>query len=277
MRGIWNDAFMPLLLLDLDNTLIDRDGAFLDWAETFVADHGLPRTALAWLTAIDGGGYVPRETVLGAARRRYRLDVPLTRLRDDYQTAMVKHARCPSSHVEALLAARRAGWTLGIVSNGDAEHQLAKIFGTGLDGLVDGWVVSGEVGHAKPDPELFRIAARRCGVPPRGTWAARTWMIGDHAPADIAGAEVTGLRSVWLRHGRPWAERHYRPTAVADSLPEAVALALAAETDQPAAGPVPADAPSGEQPRQATAAVPPPGRPGADNRVQAQAQFPADA
>src|SRR5581483_1645620 len=92
MRGIWNDAFMPLLLLDLDNTLIDRDGAFLDWAETFVADHGLPRTALPWLTAIDGGGYVPRETVLGAARRRYRLDVPLTRLRDDYQTAMVKHA-----------------------------------------------------------------------------------------------------------------------------------------------------------------------------------------
>lgn len=34
---------MPLLMLDLDNTLLPRDAAFTAWAEDFLARHRLPR------------------------------------------------------------------------------------------------------------------------------------------------------------------------------------------------------------------------------------------
>ncbi|WP_211785967.1 HAD family hydrolase [Kitasatospora atroaurantiaca] len=219
---------MPLLLFDLDNTLLPRDAAFRAWAQDFLDEHRLPPGDLSWFTTIDGGGYVPRGTVLGAIKRRYGLDHSTELLLAHYRRGINSHIHCPASHIDALHTARAAGWTLGIVSNGGTRPQLEKIRRTGLGPLVDGWVISEEARCLKPDPQIFEIAAQRCGVPPTADWTSHTWMIGDYAPADIAGAEVTGLRSVWLHHGRPWAESGYRPTLSAAGLPEAVGLVLTA-------------------------------------------------
>ncbi|MEU8920897.1 HAD-IA family hydrolase [Kitasatospora sp. NPDC048545] len=219
---------MPLLLFDLDNTLLPRDAAFRAWAQDFLSEHDLPPGDLDWFVTLDGGGYVPRSTVLSAVRRRYGLDVSADFLLAHYRRGINSHIHCPPRHIEALRAAREAGWTLGIVSNGGTRPQLEKIRRTGLGPLVDGWVISEEADCVKPDPLIFELAAQRCGVAPTGNWAEHTWMIGDHAPADIAGAELTGLRSVWLHHGRPWAENGYRPTLKAAGLPEAVGQVLAA-------------------------------------------------
>ncbi|WP_052681652.1 HAD family hydrolase [Saccharothrix sp. ST-888] len=221
---------MPLLLFDLDNTLLPRDAAFLAWAQDFLDENRLPAGDLSWFATIDGGGYVPRSTVLGAAKRRYGLDHSLEFLLAHYRRGINAHIHCPASHIAALQSARAAGWTLGIVSNGSTKPQLEKIHRTGLDPLVDGWVISEEARCVKPDPQIFEIAARRCGVMPTRDWTSHTWMVGDYGPADIAGAEVTGLRSVWLHHGRPWAEDGYRPTISAAGLPEAVGLVLSART-----------------------------------------------
>ncbi|MFH9351361.1 HAD family hydrolase [Kitasatospora sp. NPDC017646] len=219
---------MPLLLFDLDNTLLPRDAAFRAWAQDFLSEHHLPPGDLDWFVTLDGGGYVPRSTVLSAVRRRYGLDASVDFLLAHFRRGINSHIHCPPRHIEALRTARAAGWTLGIVSNGGTRPQLEKIRRTGLGPLVDGWVISEEADCVKPDPLIFELAARRCGIRPIGDWAAHTWMVGDHAPADIAGAELAGLRSVWLHHGRPWAENGYRPTLKAAGLPEAVGLVLAA-------------------------------------------------
>ncbi|MFF1902442.1 HAD family hydrolase [Kitasatospora sp. NPDC058218] len=219
---------MPLLLFDLDNTLLPRDAAFRAWARDFLTERGLPSGDLDWLVTIDGGGYVPRSTVLSATQRRYGLDDSLDFLLAHYRRGINSHIHCPSRNIDALRAARAAGWTLGIVSNGSTRPQLEKIRRTGLGPMVDGWVISEEAECVKPDPLIFEIAAQRCGIAPTGDWASNTWMIGDHAPADIAGAELAGLRSVWLHHGRPWAEPGYRPTLKAIGLPEAVGQVLSA-------------------------------------------------
>ncbi|WP_188305879.1 HAD family hydrolase, partial [Streptomyces sp. CBMA123] len=219
---------MPLLLFDLDNTLLPRDAAFRAWAQDFLSEHRLPPGDLDWFVTLDGGGYVPRSTVLSAVRRRYGLDASAEFLLAHFRRGINSHIHCPARNIEALRTARAAGWTLGIVSNGGTRPQLEKIRRTGLGPLVDGWVISEEADCVKPDPLIFEIAARRCGIRPVGDWTAHTWMVGDHAPADIAGAELAGLRSVWLHHGRPWAEIGYRPTLKAAGLPEAVGLVLAA-------------------------------------------------
>ncbi|MFG2847399.1 HAD family hydrolase [Kitasatospora sp. NPDC048296] len=219
---------MALLLFDLDNTLLPRDAAFRAWAQDFLSEHHLPPGDLDWFVTLDGGGYVPRSTVLSAVRRRYGLDASVEFLLAHFRRGINSHIHCPPRNIEALRAARAAGWTLGIVSNGGTRPQLEKIRRTGLGPLVDGWVISEEADCVKPDPLIFEIAAQRCGVRPTGDWTAHTWMVGDHAPADIAGAELAGLRSVWLHHDRPWAESGYRPTLKAAGLPEAVGLVLAA-------------------------------------------------
>ncbi|WP_377271288.1 HAD family hydrolase [Peterkaempfera sp. SMS 1(5)a] len=229
---------MPLLLMDLDNTLLPRDAAFRAWARDFLAEHALPVEDLDWVATLDGSGYVPRATVLGAMRRRYGLDASLDVLLAHYRRGINAHIHCPASHVAALRAARGAGWTLGIVSNGGTLPQLDKIRRTGLAALVDAWVISEEARFAKPDPQIFQIAAHRCGVPTTGDWAADAWMVGDHAPADIAGARVSGLHSVWLHHGRPWPELGYHPTLSASGLPEAVAMVLGARSTAAAVRPV---------------------------------------
>ncbi len=228
----------PLLLFDLDNTLVNRDHAFQGWAELFLANRSLPPGDLGWFTVLDCGGYLDRRVLLRAARDRYGLSERLEALLEDYRETVTALVRCPPAHLDALRAARAAGWTLGIVSNGATDQQSAKIEDTGLADLVDGWIISEEADCAKPDPRIFTLAAFRCGIDTATDWAAEAWMVGDHAPADIAGATVAGLRSVWLSHGRAWPETGYSPTLTAASLPEAVSGVLASGVPAPA--PVPA-------------------------------------
>ena len=212
----------PLMLFDLDNTLVNRNQAFQGWAERFLADRSLPPGDLDWFTVLDCGGYLDRRVLLRAATDRYGLSERLEALLGDYRDTVGALVRCPPAHLDALRNARAAGWTLGIVSNGATDQQLAKIEDTGLADLVDGWIISEEADCAKPDPRIFTLAAFRCGIDTGTDWTAEAWMVGDHAPADIAGATVAGIRSVWLAHGRAWPETGYSPTLTAASLPEAV-------------------------------------------------------
>ena len=86
-----------------------------------------------------------------------------------------------------------------VVTNGMTDNQLGKIHRSGLSRLVDAWGISDELGLRKPDPEIFRIVARRCGGDPdRGGW-----MIGDDPVLDIAGGHTAGLRTIWVRPQRP--------------------------------------------------------------------------
>jgi hypothetical protein len=64
---------MPLALFDLDNMLIDRNGAFLRWAREVAGTRALPDGAVEWLVEADGDGFVPREVLLGAAAQRFGL------------------------------------------------------------------------------------------------------------------------------------------------------------------------------------------------------------
>ncbi|WP_245681913.1 HAD family hydrolase [Actinomadura kijaniata] len=98
----------------------------------------------------------------------------------------------------ALAALRRAGTRLGVVTNGDPAQQRAKLERLGLDAALSCVVISGEVGAAKPDPEIFRIACARLGLPPE-----RVTHVGDRLDVDALAAESAGLRGVWLdRSGR---------------------------------------------------------------------------
>jgi putative hydrolase of the HAD superfamily len=63
---------VPLLLLDLDNTLIDRAAAFRCWAESFAAAVAAPASA-DWLIMADWDGLEPRERLAAKVRRRFGL------------------------------------------------------------------------------------------------------------------------------------------------------------------------------------------------------------
>lgn len=124
--------------------------------------------------------------------------------------------------VETLAALRAAAPSrpIGLVTNGPAETQRAKIALLELDGLVDFAVVSGEFGVEKPDQSIFIEALRQGGAP-----ADATIFAGDSPAHDIAGAKGAGIFAVWVnRTGTPWTLGDPRPDASIATLHDIVEL-----------------------------------------------------
>ncbi|MEV4466743.1 HAD family hydrolase [Micromonospora echinofusca] len=214
---------MPLLLLDLDNTLLDRAGPFRAWGERFLAGVGAPPADIDWLLSIDADGLTDRWDVADAVRDRYRLRIPSIDLVEELHDCVVANVRLDPLVACALRIADGAGWTPVVVSNGAVRQQEAAIRRTGLDRFVADWVISEEVGVSKPNPRIFALAARRVRLPLRGAW-----VVGDGPEADIGGAAAVGLPSVWLHRGRSWVDNRFAPTRTADGVIAAVAAVLAA-------------------------------------------------
>jgi putative hydrolase of the HAD superfamily len=88
--------------------------------------------------------------------------------------------------VDRLRASRRV--KLGLLSNAN-RGWTERFRERGVAAPFDDVVVSGDVGVAKPDPAIFRLAAERLGVAP-----AVCLMIDDQ-PQHLRGAATTGMRT----------------------------------------------------------------------------------
>jgi putative hydrolase of the HAD superfamily len=213
---------VPLLLVDLDNTLIDRAGAFDRWARDFASARGGDAADARWLTAADRDGLEPRERLAGLIAERFGLGAGYeSGVLAELRGGLVGQLAADDAVIQALRRARAAGWAPFVVTNGTVAQQERKLRHTGLDREVAGWVVSEGAGLRKPDPAIFRFAAAQAGQSLDGGW-----MIGDSAQADIEGARGVGLPGVWLHRGRPWPLTSFEPGHVADSFPDAVDIVL---------------------------------------------------
>lgn len=215
---------VPLLLVDLDNTLIDRAGAFGRWAREFASVRGGSAADAEWLVAADRDGLEPRERLAVMISERFGLEGRgEASLAAELRGGMVRQLVPDDAVAGALRGARAAGTVPFVVTNGTVEQQERKLRHTGLDREVAGWVISEGAGVRKPDPGIFRLAAERAGQPLGGAW-----VIGDSAEADIGGARAAGLPGVWLHRGRPWPLAAFRPAHAAGSFPDAVKVVIAA-------------------------------------------------
>lgn len=219
---------MPLLMCDLDDTLVERGPVFRAWAESFVQRRQHAPELVEWIVEQDGGGYRPRQDFLRAVADRVRLDEPLEAFVASYNDEFPSMYRLKPDVEAALHEVRDGGWSVAVVTNGNTEVQSRKLAATGLDAMVDGVCISDDVGCRKPDPRIFELAAERAGAALDGAW-----MVGDNLVADVGGAAGVGIRSVWVRLDQPWPSYPLtddRVTAdlTASSFCEAIGMVLAA-------------------------------------------------
>jgi FMN phosphatase YigB (HAD superfamily) len=185
---------MPLVLFDLDDTLVDHQAAFHAWAEEFAVQHALGGEAVDWLLMAKEHYCGPKDGLFRMICEEFSLVEPAEWLWEQYRRRIPQLVTCRPQDLRALRRLRGMGWRVGIVTNGMADNQLGKIHRTGLAAVVDGWCVSGEVGIRKPDPRIFHLAAQRCG-----TVADRTgWMVGDSLVLDVTGGRAAGLQTIWI-------------------------------------------------------------------------------
>ena len=203
---------MRAVLLDLDDTLLDYSGGVdACWAG-------------ACADAAGGVAQAPLVAALAETRRSFWRDPAHNRReRVDMRRAWTSIAsqaleRCGADPrlgkaiAEAFAARRRAvmtlfpdarrclttlrdrGLPLGLVTNGDAREQRAKIERHDLASFFGAIVIEGEFGAGKPDAEVYQAALAALGVAP----GPEVWMVGDHLEFDVAGPQRLGLRGAWL-------------------------------------------------------------------------------
>ena len=123
-------------------------------------------------------------------------------LATEYRSERRKSYRLVADALDVVEAFRRAGWAVGIVTNGPPDLQREKITATGLLSHVDEVAISGELGYGKPDAAIFESVLRRLEVEP-----STALMVGDSVHRDMEGAASLGIPAVWCRNGRtdvPW-------------------------------------------------------------------------
>ncbi len=204
-----------LAAFDLDGTLVDQVSAARTWTQEFVTAWALPDAAIDQIAALLSERR-PKGPLFGEIVQEWSLPTSGDQVAAAYRLRMPQLVTCTPEDQDALAQLRSAGWTIGIVTNGTVVNQEGKIRATGLAKLVDGWVISEEVGYRKPDPELFRVLARNLGC------ALDGWMIGDSLEHDIAGGSAVGLQTIWITSKAPNPTDAPGPTRWARNVADAV-------------------------------------------------------
>ncbi|MFB4318365.1 HAD family hydrolase [Actinomadura sp. 21ATH] len=192
------------VLFDIDDTLVDHSGAAREAVVAAFPEADAARVARRWFELEEE--YYERYLAgeLGFAEQR--------RLRVTTLAAELGLGEWAAARADAWIAAYaeryKAGWRLfpdvaacldacglpmAVVTNSNGDFQRTKLAAVGLDGRFPIVVASEDVGVAKPDPEIFRVACRLLDVEP-----SRTAYVGDRLTTDALGARAAGLRGVWL-------------------------------------------------------------------------------
>ena len=207
----------------LDDTLLDRSGAFRLWAKGFLDEIGAPPEDQEWLLSVDADGLTPRWDLADLIRDRYQLAIPSIDILEELHEGPLGYERLDPLVGCALQIAGDAGFVPVVVTNGPVEMQEGRIRRTGLDRYIADWVISEQAGVSKPNPRIFALAAQRVRMRLGGAW-----VVGDSPEADIGGAAAMGLPRVWLHRGREWMDSRFAPTRVVGNVIQGLSAIMAA-------------------------------------------------
>jgi sugar-phosphatase len=195
------------LLVDLDGTLIDSEGAVRRAWGGFAVRHGLDADTVTK----DAHGRPSRETIRALLPDLPDLDAETARFEADEVADVEGIVALPGAR--ELLAG--PGRPLAIVTSCTTALARARLRAAGLP-EPDVLVTADAITHGKPDPEPFLLGARRLGVDPADC------VVLEDAPAGIASGRAAGATVIALRTTHPDADLG-GADALVDGLPELLA------------------------------------------------------
>lgn len=204
------DPSPSLVLFDLDDTLADYASARRSRLEIALAS-AFERAGVPLPTSIEkmiaesiaihphGVDHFPELLM------KYGLDHPaaIAAAQEWYRQNRFHGLALYPDAIETLEHARSShpGRRVGIITNGPADVQAAKLDLLALRPYIDFALISGEFGSAKPEVAIFNEALRLGKAT-----AADSVYIGDSPEYDVAGARNSGIRSIWVNRVFPgWA------------------------------------------------------------------------
>jgi putative hydrolase of the HAD superfamily len=199
------------VLLDLDGTLVDHEGAAAAGLRGWLPFLGMEATAAEiarWETVQEPHLAAWRDGRIGFAEQRRRrvrdflgvagTDAELDGLFAGYLVHYESAWRAYDDVVDGLAVIAAAGLVTAVLTNGARGQQLRKLSRTGLGDRVGPVFTVDDLGVAKPHADAFRKSCARWGFAP-----GEVLSVGDNHALDVLGARAAGLSAVHLdRHGR---------------------------------------------------------------------------
>jgi len=99
-------------------------------------------------------------------------------------------------YIRTLRRKRKAGYTIGLLSNANDDLRAMLTERWQIAGLFDEMVISAEVKDAKPNPSIYRLALERLGVEP----AEAVFL--DDVAQNVESAQAAGLFAVQYKTWR---------------------------------------------------------------------------
>jgi putative hydrolase of the HAD superfamily len=212
---------LKVVLFDLDDTLVDQEGAsrtaLLDWLpELGLGLEDPDELVTAWTTIAEAAyaRYQRREMTF-AEQRRVRVreflgaDATDDEADEIFTGYLTRYERAWTAFDDAVPALRRvhdAGLVAAVLTNGESAHQALKLERVGLAEHLDVVVASDDLPAGKPDPRAYAAACDVLGVAP-----GDVLMVGNDVVKDYQGSLDAGLGAVLL-------DRHDRHPEVADRI-----------------------------------------------------------
>ncbi len=181
------------IVFDMDYTLIYPG---LEFDEVFEKFFGVPHHAVSdkWLGAIynnplDKGYEVimrsfPNINISEAQAKAVSFAIEWAKVHNIYPGCI--------EFLRALKA--NSGYKLGLLTNGPSDFQRSIIDFLDIGKYFDVIVVSGDVGVRKPEPEIFKITAKKMQLPPEFLF-----MVGDALEKEIVPALESGWGAIWIK------------------------------------------------------------------------------
>jgi FMN phosphatase YigB (HAD superfamily) len=207
------------VVFDLDDTLVDSTGAIDRWFVELASVRALGPEGLAFLRA-EQERPVPPEESFRAIVERFGFPESPAELQRSFAGRLPLLVRTFGGAGAGLRDLRRSGWRTALLTNGLESQQRAKLR-DGLGDLFDVLCFADDEGVRKPDPEVFRLVARRAGMELEGAW-----MVGDSLEHDVAGAAALGMSTIWVSGGVPLPQDGPRPDEVVRTVAEVFPILL---------------------------------------------------
>lgn len=196
----------PILLMDLDNTILDFDTQEAVAISKMLAERGVSATderlalfrrinAQHW-ERLEDGTLTRRQVLVGRFREFFKalgLTLDAESAQDSYESYLCQGHYFVSG-AEELLETLYKKYDLYIISNGNACVQEARLKSSGITRYFKDIFVSETMGCNKPSREFFSLCFSR--IPDYSP--ERAIIIGDSLTSDIRGGMNMGLPTCWF-------------------------------------------------------------------------------
>lgn len=182
------------VLLDVDGTLLDSNGAHAEAYARALAEQGIevPAARVRPLIGMGSDKLLPALGIEPSSRMGERVRA---RKKEIFTEEILPKLRPTRGARDLLLAMKKNGRLLSVATSAPADEIHRLLRAAHVDDLVDCGTTSSDADASKPDPDIVEAAAARTGL-----GRSELVMLGD-TRYDVEAAHRAGVRIIAVRCG----------------------------------------------------------------------------